>query len=175
MQWYLVILAYLHLGRNLPMHQAGADLLESSSVEKDLRSWWTVSCPWASSALGDKNANYILGWIRKNIARRSGRWSGSSAQPWWGQIWSTVSSWAAQERRDIELLEQVQQRLWKGLKDIPTRKGFGSWGRWASRGDTTKRGPYPSLSPSAGRAQRRDQTLFHGAQQQDKRQPTNLC
>lgn len=36
MQGYLLILAYLHLGRNLPMHQAGADLLESSSVEKDL-------------------------------------------------------------------------------------------------------------------------------------------
>lgn len=86
-----------------------------------------------------------------------------------------VSSWAAQDRRDIELLEQVQQRLWKGLKDIPTRKGFGSWGHSASRGDTAKKGPHPLLSTSAEKAQSRDQTLFHGAQQQDKRQPTNLC
>lgn len=36
MQGYLLILAYVHLGRDLPMHQAGADLLQSSSVEKDL-------------------------------------------------------------------------------------------------------------------------------------------
>lgn len=35
MQGYLIP-AYLHLGRHLPMHQAGADLLEDSSVEKDL-------------------------------------------------------------------------------------------------------------------------------------------
>ena len=34
----------LHLGRNNPMHQyrLGADLLESSSVEKDWECWWTT-------------------------------------------------------------------------------------------------------------------------------------
>jgi len=34
----------LHLGRNNPMHQyrLGADLLESSFVERDLGVWWAT-------------------------------------------------------------------------------------------------------------------------------------
>jgi len=35
----------LHLGRNNPMQQnrLGADLLESTSVERDLEGWWMTS------------------------------------------------------------------------------------------------------------------------------------
>ena len=64
----------LHLGRNNPMHQyrLGADLLESSSVEKDLGmlvdSKLTLS---QHCALVAKKANGILGCIKRSVASRS--------------------------------------------------------------------------------------------------------
>jgi len=64
----------LHLGRNNPMHQhrLGADLLQSSSAERDLgvlgddRLTMSKQC-----ALAAKNANGILGYIKKSVASRS--------------------------------------------------------------------------------------------------------
>ena len=64
----------LHLGRNSPMHQyrLGADLLDSTSAEKDLgmlvddRLTMSQQC-----ALVAKKANGILGCIRRSVASRS--------------------------------------------------------------------------------------------------------
>jgi len=64
----------LHLGRNNPMHQyrLGADLLENSSVERDLgvpvNDRLTMSQQCAHVA---KKANGILGCIKERVASRS--------------------------------------------------------------------------------------------------------
>ena len=64
----------LHLGRNNPMYQyrLGADLLESSSAERDLdvlvddRLTMSQQC-----ALVARKTSGILGCIKKSVARRS--------------------------------------------------------------------------------------------------------
>ncbi|PKU42354.1 hypothetical protein llap_7334 [Limosa lapponica baueri] len=64
----------LHLGRNNPKHQygLGADLLESSSEEKDLgvlvdnRMTMSQQCAFVAT-----KANGILGCIKKSVASRS--------------------------------------------------------------------------------------------------------
>ncbi|KAJ7428128.1 hypothetical protein BTVI_01280 [Pitangus sulphuratus] len=64
----------LHLGRNNPMHQdrVGADLLESSSVEKNLGVMTDNKLSMSQQcALVAKKDNGILGCIRKTIASRS--------------------------------------------------------------------------------------------------------
>jgi len=64
----------LHLRRNNPMHQYGLedDLLESSSVERDLgvlvNNKLTMN---QQCALVAKKANGILGCITQNVANRS--------------------------------------------------------------------------------------------------------
>jgi len=64
----------LHMGRNNPMHQyrLGVDLLESSSVEKDLGVLVDDKLTMNQQlALVAKKANGILGFIKKIVANRS--------------------------------------------------------------------------------------------------------
>lgn len=66
-----------------------ADLLQSSSLEKDLGV--LVGNEFAMSQQCALTAKSILGGIKKSIASRSGKFYCPSAHPWIGHIWITLS------------------------------------------------------------------------------------
>ncbi|PKU27740.1 hypothetical protein llap_21956 [Limosa lapponica baueri] len=110
----------LPLGRNNHPHQdwLGADLLESSSEEKDLgvlvdnRMLMSQQC-----VLVAKKANGILGGSRKSV---TSRWRELILPLYCGEAPSGAlcPSWAPQFQKDRDLLERVQQRATKMMRGL---------------------------------------------------------
>ncbi|RMC13226.1 hypothetical protein DUI87_10760 [Hirundo rustica rustica] len=106
-----------HLGRNNPSHQQrlGVDLLESSSVQKDLGALVDNKLSMSQQCvLVAKKAPGVLGFTRKSIARSLRE----VILPLHSSLMRShleccARFWAPQYKRDLELLEQIQWRATK--------------------------------------------------------------
>ncbi|GAB0210381.1 mitochondrial enolase superfamily member 1, partial [Grus japonensis] len=106
----------LHLWRNNPMHQymLEANRLESSFAEKNLGGLLVDTKLNMSQqcALAAKKADGILGCIRRSVASRSREvilsLLSALVRP---HLEYYVQFWAPQYRRDMDILESIQQRV----------------------------------------------------------------
>jgi len=123
----------LQLGRGNYQYQRRErdEGIESSPMEKDLgvlvddklhRSW--------QRALAAQKANHILACIRSSVASRSREvilpLCSALVRP---HLESCIQLWSPQDRKDMELLEQVQRRPQKWSEEwstCPVKKGLES-------------------------------------------------
>jgi len=112
----------LHLERNNPMHQyrLGVDLLESSSVERDLGVLVDDKLTMSQQcALVAKMASGILGYIEQSMASRSREvllpLFSALVRP---HLEYCVQLWAPHFKKDEELLERVQRRTMKMMRGL---------------------------------------------------------